>query len=73
MLGSQNLRRHAPLALRLKIDDLHARLAPIDRYGLPGLSFAITDGVCALAVGCGKAARGLVGCCAGRGSDCGLT
>ena len=37
MLGSPNLRRgNAPLAMRLKIDDLDAHLAPLDPYGLPG-------------------------------------
>jgi hypothetical protein len=73
MFGSQDLRRHnAPLGLRLKIDDLHAHLAPLDRYGLPGLSSAITDGVRALAGGCGKALRGLVGCAEAGGPDCEL-
>ena len=44
MLGSPNLRRgNVPLAMRLKIDDLHAHLAPMDRYGFPGLSSAITE------------------------------
>ena len=38
MLGSPNLYRgNAPLAMRLKIDDLHAQLAPLDRYGVPAL------------------------------------
>jgi hypothetical protein len=37
MLGSPNLYRgNAPLAMRLKIDDLHAQLAPLDRYGVGG-------------------------------------
>ncbi|HEX9170545.1 MAG TPA: hypothetical protein VF886_16740 [Roseiarcus sp.] len=73
MLGSQNLRRiDAPPALRLKIDDLHASLAPLDRYGFPRLSSAITDGVCALAGCCGKAVRGLAGCRAGGGPNCEL-
>ena len=36
MIGSPNLRReNAPLAMRFKIDDLHAHFAPRDRYGLP--------------------------------------
>ena len=49
MLGSPNLRRgNVPLTTRLRIDDLHAQLAPIERYGLPGLSRAITNGVWAL-------------------------
>jgi hypothetical protein len=37
--------------MRLKIDNLHAHLAPLDRYGLPGLSSAMTDGVRTLARG----------------------
>jgi hypothetical protein len=46
MLGSPNLRRgNAPLAVRLKIDDLHAQLAPLDRYGVGAARFAMTDGV----------------------------
>jgi hypothetical protein len=49
MLGSPNLRRgNVPLATRLKIEDLHAHLAPLNRYGLPGLSSAMTNGVRAL-------------------------
>jgi hypothetical protein len=63
MLGSQNHRRmNATLALRLKIDDLHAHLAPLERFGLPGLSSSISDGVRALAGGFGKALRGLAAC-----------
>ena len=73
MLGSQNPRRQkAPLALQLKIDDLHAHLAPLDRYGFPGLSSAITDGLRALAGSCGKALRGLAGCAERGGPDCEL-
>ena len=71
MLGSQNHRRmNATLALRLKIDDLHAHLAPLERYGLPGLSSSISDGVRALAGGFGKALRGLAACASGCGPDC---
>lgn len=52
MLGSQNSRRvNAPLALRLKIDDLRAQVAPLDRYGLTGLSAALTRGGRALVGG----------------------
>jgi hypothetical protein len=52
MLGSPNLRRgNVPLATRLKIDDLHAHLVPLDHYGLRGLSSAMTTGVRALARG----------------------
>jgi hypothetical protein len=39
------------LAKRFKIADLHAHLVPLDQYGLPGLSSAMTTGVCALAHG----------------------
>ena len=64
MLGSPNLRRgNVPLAMRLKIDDLQAHLAPLDSYGLPGLSSAMTtDGVRALARGFKGALRGVL-CC----------
>ena len=49
MLCSMNLRRGTvPLTMRLRIDDLQAQLAPLERDGLPGLSFAITNGLCAL-------------------------
>ena len=61
MLDSPNLHRgNAPLAMRLKIDDLHAHLAPLDSYGLPGLSSAMTDGVRALARGFNGALRGVL-------------
>ena len=43
MLGSPNLHRgNVPLAMRLRIHDLHAQLAPLERYGVGGVSFAIT-------------------------------
>jgi hypothetical protein len=49
MLGSPNLHRgNAPLAMRLKIHDLHAQLAPLDRYGVGDMSLAITGAVRAL-------------------------
>ena len=36
MIGSPNFRRgNAPLAMRLRIDGLHAYPAPPERYGLP--------------------------------------
>jgi hypothetical protein len=70
MLGSPNLRRgNAPLAMRLRIDDLRAQLAPLDRYGVGSMSFAISDGVHALARGVGVALRGAFSC-AGGGRDC---
>jgi hypothetical protein len=73
MLGSQNpCRQHAPLAQRLRIDDLHAQLAPLDLYGPTGLSSAITNGVRMLAGGCGKALRGLAGCAGEGGRGCEL-
>jgi hypothetical protein len=59
MLGSLNLRRgNVPLAMRLKIDDLHAHLAALDRYGLPCLSSAMMDGIRTLARGIKGALRG---------------
>ena len=59
MLGSPNLYRgNAPLAMRPKIHDLHAQLAPLDRYGVGAVSFAITGGVRALMRGFASALRG---------------
>jgi hypothetical protein len=70
MLGSSNLHRgNAPLATRLRIDDLRAQLAPLDRYGVGGMSFAMTDGVRALVSGIESALRGALSC-AGGGRDC---
>ena len=46
MLGSPNLHRgNVPLAMRLKIHDLHAQLAPLERYGLGGMNHAMTAGI----------------------------
>jgi hypothetical protein len=78
MLGSPNLDRgNAPLATRLKIDDLRAQLAPLDLYGASGLSSAVTSGVRALVSGLGSvlrgvgsALRGAFSCGAGGGRDC---
>jgi hypothetical protein len=59
ILGSPNLYRgNAPLAMRLRIHDLHAQLAPLERYGVGPMSFAITGGVRALVHGFGGALRG---------------
>ena len=59
MLGSPNLYRgNASLATRLKIHDLHAQLAPLERYGVGAMSFAIAGGVRALMRGFGSALRG---------------
>jgi hypothetical protein len=70
MLGSPNLRRgNAPLAMRLRVDDLRAQLAPLDRYGVGGVSFAMSDGVRALARGVSAALRGAFSC-PGGGRDC---
>jgi hypothetical protein len=44
------------------MDDLRAHLAPLDHYGLPGLSSALTNGVRALARGFKGALRGAL-CC----------
>ena len=70
MLHSPDLRRgNVPLRVRLRIDDLHAHLAPLDRYGVGGLSSAMTDGVSALVRGVGAALRGAFSC-PGGGRDC---
>jgi hypothetical protein len=67
MLGSPNLYRgNAPLAMRLKIDDLRAHLAPLDRYGVAGLSSVMTGGVRSLVRGFKSALRSAF--CWGR--DC---
>jgi hypothetical protein len=59
MLGSPNLYRgNAPLAMRLRIHDLHAQLATLERYGVGPMSFALTGGVRALVRGFGTALRG---------------
>jgi hypothetical protein len=71
MLGSPNLDRgNAPLAMRLRIDDLHAQLAPLDRYGVGGLSSTVTEGVRALVRRFGSALLGAVSCGADEGRDC---
>ena len=59
MLGSPNLYRgNAPLAMRLRIHDLHAQLAPLERYGVRAMSLALTGGVRAIVRGFGGALRG---------------
>ena len=56
MLGSPNLHRgNVPLAMRLKIHDLHAQLAPLDRYGVGDMSFALTGAVRVIVRGVGRA------------------
>ena len=70
MLGSPNLDRgNVPLAMRLKIHDLHAQLAPIERYGVGGMSFAITGGFQALVRFVGSVLRGVFSCGAGAGRN----
>jgi hypothetical protein len=70
MLGSPNLARgNAPLGMRLKIDDLRAQLAPMDRYGAGEISTVLTAGVDALISGFKSALRGALCCGAGR-RDC---
>jgi len=52
IFGSRDSSLHsASLARRLKIDDLDAQLAPLDRYGLTGLASVIADGIRTLAGG----------------------
>ena len=63
MLGSPNLHRgNVPLAMRLKIHDLHAQLAPIDRYGVGGMSFAVAGAIQAFVRFVGGALRGAFSC-----------
>jgi hypothetical protein len=61
MLGSPNLNRgNVPLVMRLKIHDLHAQLAPLDRYGLGDVGFAISGALLAFVRGvfsCGRDAE----------------
>jgi hypothetical protein len=73
MLGSQNPHRHnAPLAQRLRRDDLYAHLAPLDRYGPTGFGSAIAEGLRTFVGAWNSALRGAI-CCAGEGGpDCGL-
>ena len=48
MLGSPNLHRgNVPLAMRLRIYDLHAQLAPLERYGVGGDEFGHSRRRCA--------------------------
>jgi len=71
MLGSPNLHRGpAPLALKLRIDDLHAQLATLDRYGVPRLGSAMTEGVRALVCGFKSALRGVLYCASVGGRGC---
>lgn len=70
MLGSPNLHRgNVPLAMRLKIHDLHAQLAPLERYGVGGMSLAITGGIRALVRAVGSALRGAFSCGAVTGGN----
>jgi hypothetical protein len=68
MSGSRNLRRgHAPLGMRLRIDDLHAQLAPLDRYGVGGVGSAIAGGVWTFVRSFASGLRGAL--CGGLGGD----
>jgi hypothetical protein len=70
MLGSPNLHRgNVPLAMRLKIHDLDAQLAPLERYGVGGMSFAITVAIQALARLVGGALHGAFSCGAVTGGN----
>ena len=70
MLGSPNLHRgNVPLAMRLKIHDLHAQLAPIERHGVGGMSFAITGGIQALVRFVGSVLRCVFSCGADAGRN----
>jgi hypothetical protein len=70
MLGSPNLDRgNVPLAMRLKIHDLRAQLAPLERYGVGGMSFVITGAIHALVRFVGGALRGAFSCGAVTGGS----
>ncbi len=70
MLGSPNLHRgNVPLATRLRIHDLHAQLAPLERYGVGGMSLVVTGGIRALVRGVGGALRGAFCCDADTGRN----
>jgi hypothetical protein len=70
MHDSQTLRRHkASLAQRLEIDNLYARLAPVDHYGPTGFGSAIAEGIHAFIGAWGNALRGAVCCGNESGSD----
>ena len=63
MLGSPNLYRgNAPLTMRLRIHDLHAQLAPLERYGVGDMSFAVAGGIRVIVRGIGGALRGAFRC-----------
>jgi hypothetical protein len=71
MIGPRKLPgRKAPLAQRLRIDDLHAHLAPIDHYGPTGVGSAIADGLHALASVWKAMLRAVHFCGEGQGPDC---
>ena len=71
MSGSRNVSRlNAPLAWRLKVADLHAHLAPIDRYGPTGLGSVVAEGVRALTSGWKTALCSALFCGERRGPDC---
>jgi hypothetical protein len=70
MLGSPNLHRgNVPPATRLKIRDLHAQLAPLERYGVGGMSFAMTGAIQARVRFVGSTLRGTFPCGAVAGGD----
>jgi hypothetical protein len=70
MLGSPNLHRgNVPLAMRFRIHDLHAQLAPLERYGVGGMSLAITGGIRALVRAVGSALRCAFSCGAVTGGN----
>ena len=73
MLGSQNPRRHnAPLAQRLRMDDLNAHLAPLDRYGPTGFGSAIAEGLRTFVGAWNSALRDAIFCAGEDGPGCGL-
>jgi hypothetical protein len=72
MLGSQKTRHITPLAQRLKIDELYAHLAPLDRYGPTGFGSAIAEGIRTFVGAWNSALRGAIFCAGEGGPGCGL-
>ena len=71
MFRSRNSSLHnASLTRRLKIDDLDAQLAPLDRYGLTGLGSVIVDGIRTVAGGWREAHCCAVSCGERGPRDC---
>jgi hypothetical protein len=71
MLRSPNLHRgNVSLSMRLRLHDLDAQLAPLERYGVgAAMSLVITSGLRAILRGIGGALRGVFSCGADTGRN----